>query len=307
MSTKGKYLLHLVAILCMAFPFVGCDDSDEPDGVKKGDYSSNNSRIEIFEDGTTSTGASFDKIDDSHFVIDNIEYSIYSGSVPYLVIVSTVPSEKVIKHVKPYASVKYNGVEYVTKKIENHAFDYNHYNNWDHNTEVLENMESIEIPETVTSVGSWAFYECPNLKEVKFPKLLDEIGQAAFYGCTGLTEVILPEKVSLQRASFRLCTGLKSLKITEGITSLPYRAFEGCSGLVDLTLPSTVNYIGDTAFYNCENLNRIECRSAVPPKLESNAFSVSTFSNASVIVPSSSVDQYKKKWSQFENITGSQF
>ena len=49
------------------------------------------------------------------------------------------------------------------------------------------------IPDSVTSIGRIAFYECSNLKEVSL-RTLKSIGDDAFYGCTALTKVIIRAK-----------------------------------------------------------------------------------------------------------------
>lgn len=85
------------------------------------------------------------------------------------------------------------------------------------------------IPESVTSIGDWAFY-----------------------GCSGLTSVTIPESVILIGGSaFCKCTGLTSVTIPEGVTSIGSSAFSGCSGLTSVTIPNSVISIGELAFCGC--------------------------------------------------------
>ena len=57
-------------------------------------------------------------------------------------------------------------------------------------------LYSIELPDSVKSIGERAFYNCKHIKTVKLPDSLEEIGEAAFRGCTQLEELILPKTLT---------------------------------------------------------------------------------------------------------------
>ena len=82
------------------------------------------------------------------------------------------------------------------------------------------------IPDSVTSIGCCAFYDCENLESVTIPDSVTNIGDAAFYGCGNLKNVMIPNSV----------------------TSIGWGAFEYCSKLESVTVPDSVTYIGDEAF-----------------------------------------------------------
>ena len=89
------------------------------------------------------------------------------------------------------------------------------------------------IPDSVTSIGSYAFCDCSGgLTSITIPASVTSIGSSAFYGCSGLTSITIPDSV----------------------TSIGYSAFEGCSGLTSITIPDSVTSIGYSAFYDCPNL-----------------------------------------------------
>ena len=50
-------------------------------------------------------------------------------------------------------------------------------------------ITSVEIPNSVTSIESYAFYKCSGLTSITIPNSVTSIGYAAFYGCSGLTSV----------------------------------------------------------------------------------------------------------------------
>ena len=51
------------------------------------------------------------------------------------------------------------------------------------------NLTSITIPNSVTSIGRYAFYQCSNLTSITIPNSVTSIGQYAFYNCSNLTSV----------------------------------------------------------------------------------------------------------------------
>ena len=49
------------------------------------------------------------------------------------------------------------------------------------------------IPDSVTSIGDWAFYGCSSLSSITIPDSVTEIGFGAFYGCNSLSSVTIPD------------------------------------------------------------------------------------------------------------------
>lgn len=123
----------------------------------------------------------------------------------------------------------------------------------------VSSIKQIKIGEGITSIGSFAFYNCYNLTEVIFPKSLTQIGEAAFYGCVSLTAVEIPEGVeTLGEAVFVKCSNLNSITLKNGLKSIGNYAFQECASLVSLNVPASVTNVswGDV-FYNCGNMQRI--------------------------------------------------
>ena len=131
-------------------------------------------------------------------------------------------------------------------KIGNYAF----YN--------CTSLSSVTIPNSVTSIGSSAFSGCTGLTSVTIPNSVTSIDWYAFYGCTGLTSVTIPNSVtSIRNYVFSGCTGLTSVTIPESVTSIGDKAFYGCTGLTSVTIPNSVTYIGDEAFRDCTGLTSV--------------------------------------------------
>ena len=116
----------------------------------------------------------------------------------------------------------------------------------------------ITIPDGVTGIGDFAFYNCGGLTSVTIGNGVTSIGDYAFYGCTGLTSVTIGNGVtSVGDLAFYGCTGLKSVTIENGVTSVGDLAFYGCSSLKSVTIPDSVTSIGSSAFSGCVGLTSI--------------------------------------------------
>lgn len=113
----------------------------------------------------------------------------------------------------------------------------------------------VVIPDSVTSIEEYAFYECASVTSIKIPNSVTEIGWYAFSGCTSLTSITIPDGVtSIDDYTFSCCTSLSSITIPDSVTSIGLYAFSGCTSLTSITIPDSVTSIGDNAFYNCNKL-----------------------------------------------------
>ena len=123
---------------------------------------------------------------------------------------------------------------------------------------------SITIPNSVTSIGRLAFYNCSGLTSVTIGNSVTSIGRLAFDGCSGLTSITIPNSVTyIGGWAFSGCSGLTSVSIPSNITSIENGTFYGCSGLTSVTILNSVTSIGDTAFKNCSGLTSVTIGNSV--------------------------------------------
>ena len=119
-------------------------------------------------------------------------------------------------------------------------------------------LNTIVIPNSVTSIGKGAFAYCIGLTTVTIPNSVTSIGSSAFAGCTGLTTVTIGNSVtSIGSSAFAGCTGLTTVTIGNSVTSIGGRAFENCTGLITVTIPNSVTSIENYAFPGCTSLKKV--------------------------------------------------
>ncbi len=127
------------------------------------------------------------------------------------------------------------------------------------------------IPDSVTTIGMYAFMYCESLTSVTIPDSVTTIGERAFAGCSSLTSVTIPDSV----------------------TTIGERAFGGCSSLTSVNIPDRVTTIGYGAFSYCTRLTSVYCKATTPPSLDGTSVFDNNGSGRKIYVPAGSVNAYK--------------
>src|SRR5690554_3165439 len=177
-----------------------------------------------------------------------LHYAVTSPTEPYTVMVMYCESNAV--EVTIPSIIGYNEIDYIVTSIDNGAFSSSY------------SLTSITIPESVTSIGSHAFYNTPWYNNK--PDGVVYIGKI-LYDYKGEmspnTEIeVLEGTVSIGDNAFDEKIGLTSITIPGSVTSIGSYAFAYCSGLTTITIPESVTSISHNAFYNTPwyNNNQME-------------------------------------------------
>lgn len=137
------------------------------------------------------------------------------------------------------------------------------------NTYAKETLETVKIERG--EIGISAFNSCPNLTTVELGNSVTSVGDNAFSKCTALTSVNIGDGVtSIGKNAFNGCTALTNANIGSG--AIGANAFQDCSGLATVTLGDGVTSIGANAFLRCTELTSMNIGSSVRT-IENYAFS----------------------------------
>ena len=112
-------------------------------------------------------------------------------------------------------------------------------------------LTSVSIPKSVTVIGNSSFSGCSNVASVKMGKNVVSIGESAFSGCSNLTSITLPDVLECISAGAFQSTGLTSISIPSNVKTIGNSAFSGCSSLASVSFEDGVTSIGSDAFSCC--------------------------------------------------------
>lgn len=180
-------------------------------------------------------------------------------------------------------TVVYNDKNYLVVEIGTRAF----YNALD--------VRSVTLPDSIRRIAVSAFMGCIHISRINFPQELSSIGNGAFWLCDSLVKVVLPDNLSELQYGTILFPGNKK--------GGNYGIFTQCKNLEDLTIGSGMRKM-DHAFSLCDALKTVVCKATIPPVITEMTFENKAYQNATLYVPFSSLEAYKRDsmWGKFSNI-----
>ena len=168
-----------------------------------------------------------------------------------------------------------------------------------------QKLTSITIPESVGSIGSYAFYRCVRLQSATLPSGITVIPFYAFSACWALKTINLPNDITfIGSNAFSNCSSLTTINLPKGLKTIDGAAFQGCSGLTQIKLPPYVESMGSDTFRGCTNLNDIYVY--IPDyTLSVNETAFSTYTTATLRIPTFLYKDYyynEGGWKRFLDI-----
>ena len=168
-------------------------------------------------------------------------------------------------------------------------------------------ITSFVFGDSVKTIPGYLCYQMNKLDSVTLPEKLTTIGQYAFNGCSLFKNVTIPASVtSIGTYAFAFCTSLKNFEFPKGIKTVATSVLEGCTALEDVIIPASVTTISQDAFYNCSKLVSIHNYAITPQSLQSRAVYNVNKQTCILYVPIDYIDLYRSAdvWKDFANIIG---
>lgn len=188
------------------------------------------------------------------------------------------------------------------------------------------NLDEIELNEGLESIEPYAFYHS-QIREIKLPQTLKSIGNDAFLGAR-IHELKLPTSlVSIGENAFNYSYVAGVLNIPNSISSIGSYAFSnskvesvfvgqsvkeignyafiGCQRLKYVSfLGNEIDAIKKGTFAGCDNIEKINALTELPPTCEDGAWSATVYENATLCVPKGSKPWYylADGWKKFKHI-----
>ena len=158
-------------------------------------------------------------------------------------------------------------------------------------------LTSVKLPDTIKSIGSYAFSGCTGLKSFKVPSSVVSIGQGAFAKCSSLTSLTVDSSnksfcsenntiYSKDKKTLVASPVASSVNLPSGLEKIANYAFYYNANIKSITVPSSVKSIGEGAFGNCDNLTSITFEGSGLTTLGDFAFAY-TPNLKEVVLPSS--------------------
>ena len=152
----------------------------------------------------------------------------------------------------PWGDYKYDITDIVLQDGITHIGSYAFYGT---------GITSIDIPDTVETIGASAFWFCTSLESVSIPASVSSIEKGTFNTCRALTNIEFDDPTSILSigASAFAATGLKTLDLSEltSLTEIKDGAFQRSPSLTSVTLPASLESVGFETFNSCSVLETV--------------------------------------------------
>ena len=240
-----------VALLGMSFPYVSCDDKDDPAAPS-----------EQPSDDTDKPAGQITKCTVAEFI--ELCKTIQKGDKLAFALTDVTDA-----NLKQIAEALKN-LKSLSKAGETEAF-----------CSVELDLQSADG--ALKTIPAKVFEGCEVLSAISLPTSVVNIEESAFSGCASLAKIDISEGVKeIGASAFAGCAALKAIEIPATVTTVGESAFQSCSSLATVTIPESVKEIGQGAFSSCESLATIIAPESVHPIIKEVIKDEENFSNINI-------------------------
>ena len=120
-----------------------------------------------------------------------------------------------------------------------------------------DDIIEVFFPNSMRTIGKYAFCSCINLKHVEANAKLKVIEQGAFQNCFKLLSSPIPKKVEyIGKSAFNCCYMMENpIVIPRNIRKLEESIFFNCKAIPSIVLPRKLKKIGKLVFFGCSNVS----------------------------------------------------
>ena len=224
---------------------VAIEDEEAPQAQDE-DSASVTSEEAVYVEGTKED-FDFAEISDSELALTK-----YHGDAEYLIIPDNFSGREIVKVSGFSGKVNLKGIVIpdTVKTIGDFAFN------------GCSNLESVTLGSSVETIGESAFINCDSLKSVNFPDSITEIGELAFGG-NALVEIEIPSGITKLAAGVFSSGDLESLVIPSNVKNTERGAFEYNSNLKVVYIEDGVEEIGYETFDECRQIEELHIPASV--------------------------------------------
>ncbi len=189
-------------------------------------------------------------------------------------------------------TTQYDGHSYRITKINPDAF---------HGCTVIT---SVQMPNSINSIGRFAFAGCYNLLSIQMPRTLETIEDYTFSDCYSLTSFVMPDNIkTIGEGAFADCKRLTEITLPYSLTAIGDFAFSGCASATTINIQCKETSIGGHCFDGCRSVTDIYCTTGVLPDADVTAFD-NINPDAVLHVPADAIGEYRTTapWCDFKHI-----
>ena len=169
---------------------------------------------------------------------------LLAGALAMVMMLAGMPTYRI----EVQAEMSEDDSDYIIEEIEGDGVEITKYNGNDNDVVIPSEIDG----KKVIRIASRAFRDCYSLESLTIPNSVTSIGDSAFSECIRLTSLTIPNSVtSIGHSAFYDCNSLESLTIPYSVTSIGISVFCFCNSLTSLTIPDSVTSIGHSAFSDC--------------------------------------------------------